>query len=50
MKLTAWELAQENIPVTIIADNMAASLMRQGKIDCVIVGADQDRGERRHRQ
>ena len=40
MKLTAWELAQENIPVTIIADNMAASLMRQGKVDCVIVGAD----------
>jgi len=40
MKLTAWELARDNIPVTIIADNMAASLMRQGKIDCVIVGAD----------
>ena len=40
MKLTAWELAQDNIPVTIIADNMAASLMRQGKVDCVIVGAD----------
>ena len=40
MKLTAWELAQEHIPVTIIADNMAASLMRQGKIDLVIVGAD----------
>ena len=40
MKLTAWELAQDGIPVTIIADNMAASLMRQGKIDCVVVGAD----------
>ena len=40
MKLTAWELAQDNIPVTIIADNMAASLMRQGKVDCVVVGAD----------
>jgi methylthioribose-1-phosphate isomerase len=40
MKLTAWELAQDNIPVTVIADNMAASLMRQGKIDCVVVGAD----------
>lgn len=40
MKLTAWELAREGIPVTIIADNMAASLMRQGKVDCVIVGAD----------
>ena len=40
MKLTAWELAQDGIPVTVIADNMAASLMRQGKIDVVIVGAD----------
>ncbi len=40
MKLTAWELAQDGIPVTIIADNMAASLMRQGKIDCIVVGAD----------
>lgn len=40
MRLTAWELARDGIPVTIIADNMAASLMRQGKIDCVIVGAD----------
>ena len=40
MKLTAWELARDNIPVTIIADNMAASLMRQGKIDAVVVGAD----------
>lgn len=40
MKLTAWELSQDNIPVTVIADNMAASLMRQGKVDCVIVGAD----------
>ena len=40
MKLTAWELAQDGIPVTIIADNMAAGLMRQGRIDCVVVGAD----------
>lgn len=40
MKLTAWELTQDGIGVTVIADNMAASLMRQGKIDCVIVGAD----------
>lgn len=40
MKLTAWELQQDGIPVTIIADNMAAVLMRDGKIDCVIVGAD----------
>ncbi len=40
MKLTAWELQQDNIPVTIIADNMAASLMKDSKIDAVIVGAD----------
>ena len=40
MKLTAWELARDGIPVTIIADNMAADLMRQGRIDCVVVGAD----------
>jgi len=40
MKLTAWELAQDGIPVTVIADNMAASLMRQGEVDCVVVGAD----------
>src|SRR5579862_9283256 len=40
MKLTAWELARDGIPVTVIADNMAASLMRQGKVDCVVVGAD----------
>jgi methylthioribose-1-phosphate isomerase len=40
MKLTAWELVRDGVPVTIIADNMAASLMRQGKVDAVIVGAD----------
>lgn len=39
-KLTAWELKQDNIPFTLITDNMAASLMQQGKIDCVIAGAD----------
>ena len=39
-RLTAWELHKDNIPVTLIADNMAASLMRQGMIDVVIVGAD----------
>lgn len=39
-RLTAWELMQEGIDVTVICDNMAASLMRQKKIDCVIVGAD----------
>ena len=40
MKLTAWELMQDRIAVTIIADNMSAVLLRDGKIDCVIVGAD----------
>jgi methylthioribose-1-phosphate isomerase len=39
-RLTAWELMQENIPVTLIADSVAASLMQRGKIDWVIVGAD----------
>lgn len=38
--LTAYELHRDNIPVTIIADGAAASLMRQGKIQCAIVGAD----------
>ena len=39
-RLTAWELKQENISVTLITDSMAGYFMRQGKIDCVIVGAD----------
>ena len=39
-RLTAWELKQENIPVTLITDSMAGYFMWQGKIDCVIVGAD----------
>ncbi len=39
-RLTAWELARDEIPVTTIIDSEAAFLMRQGKIDAVIVGAD----------
>jgi methylthioribose-1-phosphate isomerase len=39
-RLTAWELARDNIPVTLICDNMAGYLMSKGDIDCVIVGAD----------
>jgi len=39
-RLTAWELQQEGIDVTLICDNAAAVLMRQGKINHVIVGAD----------
>lgn len=40
MKLTCFELVRDNIPVTVISDNMAGSLMRKGRIDCVVVGAD----------
>ena len=39
-RLTAWELMQDRIPVTLITDNMAGSLMRQGKIHLCVVGAD----------
>ncbi len=39
-RLTAWELLHDNIPTTVLCDNMAGSLMRQGKIQAVIVGAD----------
>jgi len=39
-RLTAWELAQSGIDVTVICDNMAASLMRKVKIDGIFVGAD----------
>jgi methylthioribose-1-phosphate isomerase len=39
-RLTAWELMKDNIPTTVLCDNMAAALMRQGRIQAVIVGAD----------
>lgn len=39
-RLTAWELVQEHIPTTLIADNMVAYLMAKQKIDAVLVGAD----------
>lgn len=39
-RLTTWELAKWGIPHTLICDNMAASLMRQGKISKIFVGAD----------
>lgn len=39
-RLTTWELMQENIDVTLICDNMAGMLMKQGRVDHVIVGAD----------
>jgi len=39
-RLTAWELIQDNIPVTLLADGAAASLMQQGLVQWVIVGSD----------
>ena len=39
-RLTAWELVREGIPTTVITDNMAGALMRQDRIDLVVVGAD----------
>lgn len=39
-RLTAWELVDAGIPSTLIPDSAAATLIRDGKIDCVILGAD----------
>jgi methylthioribose-1-phosphate isomerase len=39
-RLTAWELQQDGIPVTLITDNMAGHFLHTGRIGCVIVGAD----------
>jgi methylthioribose-1-phosphate isomerase len=39
-RLTAWELKRRGIPVTLICDNMAAQVMREGKVQLVVVGAD----------
>jgi methylthioribose-1-phosphate isomerase len=39
-RLTAWEMVQENIPVTLITDNMAGHLMAHGEVDAVVVGTD----------
>lgn len=39
-KLTAWELVQEGIPAKLIVDSVAATLIRDGKIDLILVGAD----------
>jgi methylthioribose-1-phosphate isomerase len=39
-RLTAWEMVKEEIPATLITDNMAGFVMQQGKVDLVIVGAD----------
>ncbi|HKO42035.1 MAG TPA: S-methyl-5-thioribose-1-phosphate isomerase [Pyrinomonadaceae bacterium] len=40
LRLTAWELAKDDIPVTVITDNMAGHVMKSGKVDMVVVGAD----------
>jgi methylthioribose-1-phosphate isomerase len=39
-RLTAWELLKDGIPTTVISDNMAGAMMKQGKIGAVVVGAD----------
>lgn len=39
-RLTAWEMVQEQIPVTLITDNMAGYMMAHGEVDAVVVGAD----------
>ena len=39
-RLTAWELSQAGVPVTVLTDSMSGSLMRAGRVDAVIVGAD----------
>jgi methylthioribose-1-phosphate isomerase len=39
-RLTAWELMKDNIPTSVLCDNMSAHLMKQGRIQAVIVGAD----------
>ncbi len=39
-RLTAWELEQDGIPHTVIADSAAASLMAAGEVDCILTGAD----------
>jgi methylthioribose-1-phosphate isomerase len=39
-RLTAWELVRDGIPTTVITDNMSGALMRQGKVNFVVVGAD----------
>ncbi len=40
MRLTAWELTKNEIPFTLICDNMAATILAQGKVGSIIVGAD----------
>jgi methylthioribose-1-phosphate isomerase len=39
-RLTAWELMKDGIPTTVISDNMAGAMMKQGRIGAIVVGAD----------
>ncbi|NDU87911.1 MAG: S-methyl-5-thioribose-1-phosphate isomerase [Ferrovum sp.] len=43
-RLTAWEMVQENIPVTLITDNMSGHMMSQSEVDAVVVGTDRVAG------
>ncbi len=43
-RLTVWELQQDNIPATLITDNMAGHFLKSGRIGCVVVGADRIAG------
>ncbi len=43
-RLTAWELMKDGIPTTVISDNMAGAMMKQGKIAAIVVGADRIAG------
>jgi len=43
-RLTAWEMVQEGIPVTLISDNMSGHLMSHGEVDVIIVGTDRVAG------
>ncbi len=43
-RLTVWELMQDNIPATLITDNMAGHFLKSGRIGCVVVGADRIAG------
>ena len=43
-RLTAWEMVQEDIPVTLISDNMSGHLMSHGEVDAIVVGTDRVAG------
>ena len=44
-RLTAWELARDGIPYKLVVDSAAASLMADGRVDCIVVGADRICGD-----